>query len=249
MKTFWISLLTILLLSQANIASTSENQQLDIAVAANFVRPIEELIDIFVDETGIVLKPTYSSTGKFYAQIRNGAPFDVFLAADCRRPDLLYREGLAEKPIVYARGQAVLWTGIKELCSEPTWKVVIKRNDIKKISISNPETAPYGDAAASALKKAGIWKDVVTKLIFAQSVGQAFQYAEMGGADIGFTALSYALSNKGRKGCWWPLTEAPAVIQEACILKVTRNRAAAKRFLRFLTSDKAKPVLKRYGYR
>ncbi len=249
MKNLWILCFFILVLSASNPVGVAGAQGLDIAVAANFVEPMEELVDIFVKKTGIVLKPTYSSTGKFYAQIKNGAPFDVFLAADCRRPDILYKEGLVEKPVVYARGQAVLWTGIRDLCSEQAWKAVLAKNSIKKISISNPETAPYGDAASRALKKTGIWKKVASRLIFAQSVGQAFQYAEMGGADVGFTALSYALSNDGKKGCWWPLPEAPAITQEACILKMAKNKVAAKRFLRFLTSGEVKPILRKYGYR
>jgi len=249
MKIFWALFFVIVVLSGSSPVSASESPSLNVAVAANFVRPMEEVVDIFVKKTGIVLKPTYSSTGKFYAQIKNGAPFDVFLAADCRRPDLLYKEGVAEKPVIYARGQAVLWTGIKGLCSEPSWQAVMSRDDLKKISISDPETAPYGDAAAKALKKTGIWEKVASRLIFAQSVGQAFQYAEMGGADVGFTALSYALSSDGKKGCYWPLSEAPPVVQEACILKVTKNRVAAERFLQFLTSEEVKPILEKYGYR
>lgn len=249
MKNFWIACFVISVLSVSNPVSAAKNRNLNLAVAANFVRPMEQIVDIFVKKTGVVLKPTYSSTGKLYAQIKNGAPFDLFLSADCRRPDLLYKEGVAERPVMYARGQAVLWTGIKGLCSESSWQAVMRRDDIKKISISDPETAPYGYAAAGALKKTGIWEKVASRLIFAQSVSQAFQYAEMKGADVGFTALSYALSNEGKKGCYWSLSEAPPVIQEACVLKGTKDRATAERFLQFLTSEEIKPVLKKYGYR
>ncbi len=123
----------VLLVFLANRAiATADASSLNVAVAANFERPMEELAYIFEKKTTISLRPTYSATGKFYAQIKNGAPFDVFLAADCRRPDLLYKEGIAEKSIIYARGQAVLWTRIKGLCGEQSWQDVITKSSLKK---------------------------------------------------------------------------------------------------------------------
>ncbi|RUM88031.1 MAG: molybdate ABC transporter substrate-binding protein, partial [Thermodesulfatator sp.] len=147
------------------------------------------------------------------------------------------------------QGQVVLWTKRKDLCAETTWQKVIKREDLPKIAIANPETAPYGEVAAKALKKTGLWKFVEPRLVYAQTVSQAFQYAEIGGVDLSFTALSYALSDEGKRGCYWPIPEAPSVVQEACILKRTPQKAAASKFLKFLTSNKVKPVLEKYGYR
>ncbi len=249
MKNMKVLYFLLVLLSAGCPVMASEPAGLSVAVAANFSRPAEWISTAFTKKTGIVIKLAFSSTGKLYAQIRHGAPFDIFLSADCRRPDLLYRDGLADRPLIYARGQAVLWTGIMELCDESRWQAVITGDRIKRISISHPETAPYGDVAARALKKTDLWKKVADRLIFAGSVSQAFQYAWMRGADAGFTSLSYALGPEGVKGCYWPIPEAPPVIQEVCILKRTQKRRAAEKFLNFLTSGEIRHVLAEYGYR
>jgi molybdate transport system substrate-binding protein len=236
-------------LSISHLALAGNTPDIKIAVAANFVRPMDELIDIFTKRTAIKVVPIYSSTGKLYAQIKNGAPFDMFLAADTRRPKLLYKEGVAERHVVYAQGTAVLWTAMKGLCGKTSWKAVIEDKRVKKVSIADPETAPYGDAAALALKDTGLWKEVEPRLVFAQSVSQAFQFADMKGADAGFTALSYALSDRGREGCYWELPEAPPVIQGACIMRRSNHRAEVAAFLHFLVSPASKPILEKYGYK
>ncbi len=238
-----------LMISANNPPWAAEDQALNVAVAANFVRPMDKIVDIFEQSTGIKLHPVYSSTGKLYAQIQNGAPFDLFLAADVRRPELLYQQGMAEKPVTYAKGQVVLWTARKDLCKASDWEQVVKRKDVKRIAIASPQTAPYGEMALMALKKTGLWHSVEPRLVYAQAVSQAFQYAEMGGVDMAFTALSYALSEKGKKGCFWPVPQAPLIIQEACVLKKTRKMQQAEQFLFFLTSEEVRPILMEYGYR
>ena len=249
MGNFKTACLVIMALSVECTASASEPANLNLAVAANFTRPMWEICRVFTEQTGIILKPVYSSTGKLYAQIKYGAPFDLFIAADRKRPDILFDQGLAHKPVVYARGQTVLWTANRKLCSKASWKAVITDMKLQKISIPSPETAPYGEAAANALKKTKLWEGVASRLIFAQSVSQSFQYAQMRGADAGFTALSCATCVDGKKGCYWKMPEAQLIVQEACILTRTKKLAVAKKFLDFLTSSATKPILEKYGYR
>jgi molybdate transport system substrate-binding protein len=249
MGNFRTTCLVIMALSVECAASASEPASLNLAVAANFTRPMWEICRVFTEQTGIILKPVYSSTGKLYAQIKYGAPFDLFLAADSRRPGTLFKDGLAYKPAIYALGRTVLWTADRTLCSKTSWQDVITDMKLQKISVPSPETAPYGEAAANALKKTKLWEGVASRLIFAQSVSQSFQYAQMKGADAAFTALSCATCADGKNGCYWKIPDAQPIVQEACILTRTKKLAAAKEFLNFLTSSAIKPILKKYGYR
>jgi molybdate transport system substrate-binding protein len=224
-------------------------EKLLVAVAANFILPSGELTKMFQDRTGIATEATYASTGKLFGQIVKGAPYDVFLAADEKRPNLLDKQELCDKPFVYARGQVVVWTANKALCGTANWQAVVKNPKVKKIAIANTESAPYGTAAMIALQKAGLWDTLKEKYVFPQSVAQAFQYAETKSADVGFCAYSSALSDKGKKGCFYTVPEAPTTIQAACILKGTKNRSAAERFVAFIQSPEAQKVKEKYGYR
>jgi molybdate transport system substrate-binding protein len=224
-------------------------EKLLVAVAANFILPSEELTKMFQDRTGIVTEATYTSTGKLYGQIVNGAPYDVFLAADEKRPDLLEKQGLSDKPFVYARGQVVVWTAKRTLCGAENWQAVVKNADVKKIAIANTESAPYGTAAMIALKQVGLWDTLKDKYVFPQTVAQAFQYAETKSADVGFCAYSSALSDNAKGGCFYTVPEAPPTVQSACILKGTKNRSAAERFAAFILSPDAQRIKEKYGYR
>jgi len=235
------TLLTLLLgAGPATAASVS------VAVAANFLQPMEKLAALFTARTGIKVEYSSSSTGKLYAQLKNGAPYDIFLAADEKRPELLYQAGLAAKPQTYARGQVVLWTRDNSL-KATTWQqaLTIAKG---RIAIASPEVAPYGMAAAAALKKSGLGKTVEPRLVFAQSVGQAFQYGQQGATRFSFAALSYAFSDTGQKGCYWPIPEAPLVVQEGCLLKAAVNKNEARRFWAFLFSKPATEIIAAYGY-
>ncbi len=232
-------------LSHAQVCAA---QELTVAVAANFILPFEELSRIFEQESGIKVKGTFTSTGNLYAQIRNGAPYDLFLAADEARPRLLHDAALAEKPFVYARGRVVLWTAKRALCAIRSWQAVVASPSTLRVAIANPETAPYGTAAVEALRKAGLREVVEPKLVFAQSVAQAFQYAHTEAADAGFCALSSACSEQGNKGCRWEVAEAPEVVQAACILKRNKEEIAVEKFAAFLASPQAGRIKKKYGY-
>lgn len=230
------------------ISTTSgKAEELTVAVAANFTGPMKQIAVLFTKKTGVEVLPSYASTGKLYALINNGAPFDVFLAADQKRPELLHQHGLASKPMIYAKGQAVLWTSRSDACAGHTWQEALESSQFKRIAIATPKLAPYGAAAMAALQpplKAGL----LDRLVYGQNVTQSFQYAEKA-TDAGFTALSIALSDRGRKGCYWLIKEAPLVKQSACIIKSTGHRKAAKAFFAFLLSNRSRPVLTKFGYK
>jgi len=220
-----------------------------VAIAANFIEPFKEIAELFETNTHIKVDPTFSSTGKLFAQITQGAPYDVFLSADESRPDELYKKGLSGKSFVYAKGEVVLWTTRKDLCDAVDWKKVLVRSDVKKIAIANTETAPYGTASMKALKEADLWDRLQGKLVFPQDIAQAFQYASTGSVDAGFCALSSALSQQGKSGCYLVVKEAPVVVQSACVLNRTEQKAAAEKFAAFLLSPEVDKVKKRYGYK
>lgn len=220
-----------------------------VAVAANFINPFEEIAVLFEANTRIQAEPTYSSTGKLFVQIIEGAPYDVFLSADEKRPEELFGKGLSGKPIVYATGRVVLWTARKDLCSALDWKAMLVRSDVKKIAIANTETAPYGTASMKALKDAGLWDSLQGKFVFPQDIAQAFQYASTGSVDAGFCALSSALSQQGKAGCCLVVKEAPGVVQAACVLNRTGQKTASEKFAAFLLSPEADKVKGKYGYK
>ncbi|MDQ5986766.1 MAG: Modmolybdate transport system substrate-binding protein ModA [Syntrophus sp. SKADARSKE-3] len=218
------------------------------AVAANFIAPFQELSKLFTARTGIPVEATYSSTGQLYAQIVNGAPYDLFLSADQERPAVLHKEGRADPPLVYAVGRVVLWVVRKNICSASNWQKALVMPGVKKIAIANPRIAPYGAAAEVALKKTGLMENVSGKLVFAQNIAQSFQYASTGSVDAGFCALSAVLSEEGRKGCTFAISEAPSITQSACLLKRTGRNNNAETLLKFLTTPEAVAIKKKYGY-
>ncbi|MBN2428392.1 MAG: molybdate ABC transporter substrate-binding protein [Deltaproteobacteria bacterium] len=223
-------------------------EKLHVAVAANFTRPFKELAAIYEAKKGIKVESAFTSSGSLYNQIINGAPYDLFLSADEKRPLLLEKNGLAEKPFVYALGQVVLWSARKDFCEAENWKKALRGCE-QNIAMANPKTAPYGLAAMTALERADLWTSLESKIVIAQSVAQSFHYASTEAASAGFCALSGALSDDGSKGCFFAMEEAPPIIQAACVLKKTKNPKAANDFAQFLVSDEAKQVKERFGYR
>lgn len=242
-------LLGMLLLSLLFIAPAGAQEKLQVAVAANFIAPFQELMPSFKKLTGIAVEGTYASTGQLYSQIIHGAPYDLFLAADQERPALLHKNGRAEAPFVYATGQVVFWTKQPDLCSVRSWREAMAAPGLQRIAIANPKTAPYGAAAMAALSEAGVLEKVHSKLVYAQNIAQAFQYAATGSASGGFCALSAVSTTEGKQGCHFFVAEAPLIVQGACILKRSAHSGAAKRFAEFLTSPEALAIKKKYGYR
>lgn len=219
-----------------------------IAQAANFMPAMKEIIPAFKKATGIEAEATYTSTGKLYGQIVNGAPFDVFLAADEKRPAKLFADGQCEKPFVYALGAVVLWSSKPELCAMP-WTKAVLSDAAPKVSIANTETAPYGTSSMKAMQAAGIWDKVQGKLVFAQNIAQAFQYAHTGAADAGFIAYSSVFTDEGKKGCFTVVPEAPGVVQAACVLKSAPHAEAAAKFVTFMAGPEVAAIKNKYGYK
>ncbi|PKN50585.1 MAG: molybdate ABC transporter substrate-binding protein [Deltaproteobacteria bacterium HGW-Deltaproteobacteria-13] len=238
----------VLIVLMSSVSAFAE-QKLSVAVAANFISAFKEMAADFEAKTKIKVDGTFSSTGNLYSQIINGAPYDLLLSADEERPARLNKDGLADKPFVYAKGQAVLWSASKDFCKAKTWQDALKNEQIKKISIANTQTAPYGAAAKKALEKAGMWDGLQNKLVNAQDIAQSFQYASTSAVDAGFCAMSATAGAEGKKGCFFVIHEAPEIIQSACILKRTTNRASVEKFVQFLSSPAAKEIKVKYGYR
>ncbi len=219
------------------------------AIAANFSEPFKEISYLFSRKTKTKIDMVFSSSGKLYAQLVEGAPYNIFLSADEKMPEDLYRKGISEKPFIYANGEIVLWSSNKYLCGTGDWKTVLKMKKIRKIAIANAEVAPYGAASMIALKNTGNWGIAQDKLIFAQDISQAFQYAATQSVDAAFCAKSSALSEHGKAGCFLMIKEAPRVIQSACIIRNGKTYPAAAEFARFLVSPEAEGIKKKYGYR
>ncbi len=242
----WITGL-ILVLSMSTSAFAADS--VTVAVAASFKRPFGEIARSFEAGHPIKVEASFASTGTLYSHIVNGALYDIFLAADDKRPQLLHENGLAESPVIYARGRVVLWTNRGNLCKAGDWKMALRDAGLRKIAIASPMTAPYGVAAESALRKEGLWEDVKPRFVYAQDVGQAFQYVYSGAAAAGFCALSDAVSSVGREGCHFEIGDAPPIEHSACVLIRSKNRETARLFMKFLGSSEAEKIKGEYGYR
>ena len=247
MKIYRIIIAFILIILMSSFSAFAE-EKISVAVAANFISAFKELAADFEAKTNIKVEGTFSSTGNLYSQITNGAPYDLFLSADEEKPARLYKDSVADTPFIYAKGQAVLWSANKDFCKAATWQDALKKEQVKKIAIANPQTAPYGAAAKKALEKAGMWDALQNKLVNGQDIAQSFQYASTSAVDAGFCAMSATVSPEGKKGCFFVVSEAPEIIQSACVLKRTTNRAAVGKFVAFLNSPAAKELKVKFGY-
>lgn len=225
---------------------------LNVAVAANMKFAFDELQAEFTRSSGIAISSVVASSGKIAAQVKSGAPFDVFLSADMEFPEALYKEGLATAaPKVYARGLLVLWTtGALDLKAGVN---VLTDAAVQKVAIANPKLAPYGEEAMRVLEHYRLRAAVEPKLIYGESIAQVNQYIDTGSASIGFTAKSVVLAPqlKGR-GRWveLPRESYQPIAQGVVILKhgADTNAAAAQRFVEFLASPAARAIFEKYGY-
>ena len=246
MKPRYLAYIILLLLIMPSFAHAEE--KIRAAVAANYIQTMKELAVEFEAVTCIKVEATFTSSGNLYSQIIHGAPYDIFLSADEDRPNRLYQEGLAEEPFIYAIGKVVLWSAKKDFCKTGDWREALRRESVKKIALANPDIAPYGMAAMRAMKDTQSREALQGKLVIAQDIAQAFQYASSEAVDAGFCALSATLTDAGKKGCFFMVAQAPPVVQAACVLK-GKNRPAVSRFALFLISSEAEVIKKKYGYR
>jgi len=193
------------------------------------------------------LRPSFGSSGNFYAQIHNGAPFDAFLSADVDYPRRLLAEGIGQPDslFVYGVGRIVVWVPAASALDPAT---ALGSPAVKHLAIANPQHAPYGRAAEAALRTLGLYDQVKPKLVLGEDISQTFEFAESGAADAGIVALSLALAPAARdKGRYWevPLEDYPRIEQAGLILK---DSAGARALRAFLTSDDGRAALKRYGF-
>ena len=225
--------------------------EVNVAVAANFAAPMQKLAQAFEQDTGHKARVSVGATGGFYAQIKNGAPFDVLLAADDETPLKMEQEGLAVKGsrFTYATGRLVLWSkqpGVVDDKAE-----VLLQQRFERLAIANPKLAPYGLAAAEVLSKAGLWQSVQAKLVMGDNIGQTYQFVATGNAPLGFVALSQVWADgKLSQGSAWvvPAHLHNPIKQDAVLLLKGQDNDAAKALLNYLRTDKTKAVIRAYGY-
>ncbi|WP_439958918.1 molybdate ABC transporter substrate-binding protein [Pseudomonas orientalis] len=230
---------------------TAQADEVQVAVAANFTAPIQAIAADFEKDTGHKLVASFGATGQFYTQIKNGAPFQVFLSADDTTPQKLEAEGDTVKGsrFTYAVGTLALWSA-KEGYVDAQGEV-LKRNAFKHLSIANPKAAPYGLAATQVLAKEGLTDQVRDKIVEGQNITQAYQFVSTGNAELGFVALSQIYKDgKLSSGSAWivPSSLHDPIKQDAVILTKGKDSAAAKALVDYLKGPKAVAVIKSYGY-
>lgn len=228
----------------------NKNHQLTIAAASNMQFAIEALTASFTQETGIACQTVISSSGKLTAQIKENAPYDIFVSANMKYPNELFHSGFSQdKPKVYAHGKLVLWSMNEKI--QPSIDILLSKK-VKHIAIANPKTAPYGAAAIEVLKYHKIYAAVKHKLVYGESISQTNQFILSQSAEIGFTAKSVLLSTKMKgEGKWITLNDdSYSPISQGIVLIKTRNskNEEARKFYNFLFSTKAKGILETYGY-
>lgn len=234
----------------AMFASTVFADEVPVAVAANFTAPMQKVAAEFEKDTGHKALLSFGGTGKFYAQIRNGAPFEVLLAADDETPAKLIAENaaVAGTQFTYAIGKLVLWSpkpGVVDDAGE-----VLKKGGFEHIALASPKLAPYGAAGVETMKALGVHDALQARIVTAENIGQAYQFVSSGNAELGFVALSQVLKDGRIEGSAWlvPTKYYTQIRQDAVILEKGKGKPAAEALMKYLKGDKAKAVIKAYGY-
>lgn len=235
----------------AGFACATSAEEVRVAVAANFTAPMKELAPLYEKATGDKLIVSYGATGAFYAQIKNGAPFDVLLAADAKTPAKAVKEGhgVDGTAFTYAVGKLVLWSSDTNLVKD---QKTLSDPSVKKIAVADARLAPYGEAALQALEALGMKNVAEPKFVVGNNIGKTFQFVESGNAQVGFVALSQCFKNgafTGGSGWVVPQDLYKPILQDAVQLKAGEKNAGAKRFLDYLkTSPDAAAIREAYGY-
>jgi molybdate transport system substrate-binding protein len=240
------------LILSLGLAHAARAGEVAVAVAANFTGPMQTLAVEFERDTGHKAVSSFGSTGQFYTQIKNGAPFDVFLAADSETPAKLEAEGgtVAGSRFTYAIGALALWSGKDGFVDNQG--EVLKKGEFTHIAIADPEKAPYGAAAVETLKKLGAFDALRPKFVTGNNIAQAHQFVDTGNAELGFVALSQIYKDgKLTSGSAWIVPQdlhAP-IRQDAVLLTGGKDNPAAAALLQYLKGPKASAVIESYGYR
>jgi molybdate transport system substrate-binding protein len=250
-KTKFLAILTIAI--SIVPAARGQGAQVKVAAAADLTFALAELAPLYESQTHNKLRIVYGSSGNFFSQIQNGAPFDVFLSADVEFPLKLQSAGLTEPGTLhkYAIGEVALWAPSDSGMDLPRqkWRALTDAK-VQKIAIANPQHAPYGRAAIAALKKAGVYEQVAPKLVYGENVSQAAQFVQSGNAQVGILALSLVLSPRMKSGQHWeiPGDMHEQIEQAAVVLKRASDKQAARALVDFLRSDAARVILIDYGF-
>ncbi|MEP6890993.1 MAG: molybdate ABC transporter substrate-binding protein [Nitrospirota bacterium] len=228
-------------------------EEITIAAASDLSFAFREIATEYENTTGNHVRLTLGSSGNFFAQIQNGAPFDLYFSADINYPKKLEEAGLVAPGSLYpyAIGRIVLWAGKDSHLDLSKGLAVLQEPTIKKIAIANPKHAPYGRAAVAAMEYFKVYDLVKDKLIFGENISQAAQFVESGACDVGIIALSLAAAPAMKsKGTYWevPAEAHPALEQGAVILKQSKSPEAARQFLEFIQGPNGQEIMKRYGF-
>lgn len=245
-RTFVASLFAgLVLVSTAALAD-----DIMVAVAANFTAPFNRLATEFEKDSGHKLVASFGSTGKFYAQIRNGAPFEVLLAADDETPAKLVKEGaaVAGSPFSYAIGKLVLWSakpGAVDAKGE-----VLRGNSFQRLALADPKLAPYGAASVEVMKKLGVYDGLAPRLVTGETLAQVYQFVGSGNSELGFVALSQVLKDGRIDGSSWVVPAAlhTPIRQDAVLLNPGQGKAGPLALLKYLQGAKAQALIKSFGY-
>jgi molybdate transport system substrate-binding protein len=233
------------------LALTAQAGEVSVAVAANFTAPMQKIAPLFEADTGHKATLAFGSTGRFYAQIKNGAPFDVLLAADDETPARLEREGqgVAGTRYTYAIGQLVLWS--KQPGQVDDKGKVLKSARFDKLALADPKLAPYGLAAIETLTQLGLLETLKPKFVQGENIAQTYQFIATSNAQLGFVALSQVQAD-GRitQGSAWvvPASLHTPIRQDAILLNKAKGNPAATALLQYLRGDKARAIVRAYGY-
>ena len=240
------ALLSALLLTTGALAD-----EVQVAVAANFTAPMQKIAAAFEKDTGHKAQLSFGATGKFYAQIKNGAPFEVFLAADDSTPEKLEQEGVgvANTRFTYATGKLVLWSSKPGFVDDQG--AVTKKGEFKHLAIANPKLAPYGAAAIETLTALKRLEAIEPKFVLGENIAQTYQFVATDNAELGFVALSQVMKDgKISEGSAWivPSSLHQPIRQDAVLLENGKGKPAAAALLEYLKSDKSKAVIQSFGY-
>ena len=231
----------------------AQGAQISVAAAADLTFALADLSKEYESQTHNTLKIVYGSSGNFFSQIQHGAPFDVFLSADTEYPHRLQAAGLTEPGTLhkYAIGEIAIWSSadLDLQLATKQWQALLDPR-VQKIAVANPAHAPYGSAAVAAMKKAGIYQQVLPRLVYGENVSQAAQFVQSGNAQLGIVPLSLALSPSMKSGHTWeiPGDMHDPIEQAAVVLKHAKDKSAARSFVEFLRSPTARGILVDYGF-
>lgn len=240
----------MLLALMLGIAVQARADDVSVAVAANFTAPIKTIALDFEKDTGHRIVTSFGSTGQFHAQIRNGAPFEVLLAADDEIPARLVKENaaVAGSQFTYAIGKLVLWSAKPAVVDEAG--DVLKKGAFDRIALPNPKLAPYGAAAVEVMKALGVYDTLPPKFVTAENIAQAYHFISTGNSPLGFVALSQVLKDGKIEGSAWlvPAKLYTPIRQDAVILEKGKGKPAAQALVNYLKGEKARAIIKSYGY-